>query len=327
MPSIASIGFDGCYAHSVCSFQNIFQIANTHWRNKHANEDVQFHWETIADSLDPIVSSSGLRFLAETTFDSLPNFDLVIVPPIYFEDERTFTKRLGELRPLKDLLIDCHNRGQKIIAHCSASFLLAETGLLNGLTATTTWWLEKLFRMRYPKVHLDIEQLIIEHPGLICGGTSDANALIALRIVEQVMGERIAAQCGKTFLINTNVAKQTPYVLLKNQQEHGDPLVSSAQDWLQRNMDQAFSLDVLANHLSSSTRTLIRRFNNAINEPPNQYLQNLRMDAAKRLLENTNLPIDQIMLQIGYTDPSYFSRLFKKKTGMRPSAYRQHFQN
>ena len=175
-------------------------------------------------------------------------------------------------------------------------------------------------------IFLKVEQLITEQDRLICGGAANSHQLISLRMVENCMGTNIASLSAKTLLVDTNEIEQTPYLTLQNQQQHNDQLVSSAQSWIQRNLKEKISLEELSQHLSVSQRTLIRRFKYAIKDTPNSYIQNLRIDTAKKLLESSGHSVDKIMEQVGYADISSFSRLFRRKTGLTPKAYRQRFQ-
>jgi transcriptional regulator GlxA family with amidase domain len=148
---------------------------------------------------------------------------------------------------------------------------------------------------------------------------------MAVHLIERYASVALAAQCAKAMLIDTSEKVQAPYQSLVLSETSGDPAVSSAQYWLQTHLQEPVDQAGLAQKIGVSQRTLIRRFNTELGVPPLIYLQNCRIEAAKQLLENTALPLVAVIEQVGYTDISSFSRLFKKRTGLTPAAYRKRF--
>ena len=326
MPKIAFIGFDGCYGYSLTGPQDTFHVSNAHWHKQHTDAKPPLEWCTVSPNGAPFSTTSGLNVLPDGDLSLAEDCDIVALSSLFYPGEKEFTQELKKLNPLIEWLTIKYNQGATITSHCTGTFLLAETGLLDNREATTSWWLADQFEKRYPTVDLKVEQLITEQDRLICGGAANSHQLISLRMVENCMGTNIASLSAKTLLVDTNEIEQTPYLTLQNQQQHNDQLVSSAQSWIQRNLKEKISLEELSQHLSVSQRTLIRRFKYAIKDTPNSYIQNLRIDTAKKLLESSGHSVDKIMEQVGYADISSFSRLFRRKTGLTPKAYRQRFQ-
>ncbi|MCV6624248.1 MAG: helix-turn-helix domain-containing protein [Cellvibrionaceae bacterium] len=327
MPNIALIAYDGCYTSSLAKVQDNLHIANAYWRKQHGDTEGQFATKVLSMDGQGVASVGGLSFNVDGDLSLADDCQVIVVPSLFYEGELPFGRKLKQMAPMVDWLRQQHGKGKTIMGHCTSSFIIAETGLLNGGIATTSWWLEKKFRQRYPNIELNIRQLYVEHQRVMTGAAANSEQLMTLRLIERFMGKSIANQCAKATLLNTNEVEQTAFLTLENQLEHNDPLVSKAQAWLQRNMKERFSLNQLADELAVSTRTLIRRFKQVLDETPNRYLQNLRIDTAKRMLENSGLPVESVMLQVGYTDLSSFSRLFQRKTGLTPRAYRQRFHN
>lgn len=191
---------------------------------------------------------------------------------------------------------------------------------------TTTWWLERQFRAKYPKVDLQIRSVITESDRLVCAGASASYLLQAIRIIERFSGPAIASQTAKSLLIDVSQTSQVPYLPLLVERAHSDSLVERAQHWLQSNMTKELRISVLADALAISDRTLIRRFKAALGQTPLAYLQDLRLEAARALLETGDLSVEAIGGQVGYNDTSSFSRLFRQRIGMSPGAYRNRFQ-
>jgi transcriptional regulator GlxA family with amidase domain len=204
--------------------------------------------------------------------------------------------------------------------------VLGKTGLLDGRLATTTWWLERQFRQRYPKVNLQIRPLVTEVDRLMCAGASASYLLQVVKVLERFCGPTIASQTAKTMLIDTTYTTQLPHIPLLAEDTHSDSLVKRGQHWLQRNMTKGLRIAHMAQHLGVSDRTLIRRFATALHQTPRTYLQGLRLEVARALLENGDMNVDQIAAQVGYGDVSAFSRLFRRRIGMSPGGYRTRFQ-
>ncbi|MCV6624793.1 MAG: helix-turn-helix domain-containing protein, partial [Cellvibrionaceae bacterium] len=290
MPNIALLAYDDCYTSSLAKVQDNLHIANAYWRKQHGDTEGQFVTKVISVDAKNVASIGGLNFFVDGDLSLADDCQVIVVPSLFYSGEPAFSRKLKQMRPMVDWLRSQHAKGKTLMGHCTSSFILAETGLLDGGIATTSWWLEKRFRQRYPDVELNIRQLFVEHNRVMSGAAANSEQLMTLRLIERFMGKSIASQCAKATLLNTNEVEQTAFLTLENQLEHNDPLVSKAQAWLQRNMKERFSLNQLADELAVSTRTLIRRFKQVLDETPNRYLQNLRIDTAKRMLENSGLP-------------------------------------
>ncbi|MBD2858294.1 AraC family transcriptional regulator [Spongiibacter sp. KMU-158] len=325
MPNIVTLAYDHCYASSLACHQDLYFIANAHWRDQGHSKEGLFRWRTLSKHAAPVVTATGLRVMVDGDLEDLKPGSIIIIPGMNYPGSRLFSQRLASMEIELAWLRRQYQRGCIVCSHCTGSFILAETGLLDGRTATTSWWLADQFAQRYPKIHLKADQLVLREEACITGGASTAEQLTALMMVEEYMGPGIAAQTAKTLLVDTNLTQQAPYLTLQSQQQHNDPLVSAAQLALQKNLQDSLSLEQLAEQLGVSSRTLIRRFKQVLGVTPTSYSQNLRIETAKRLLETTGLPIEELILQVGYEDVSSFSRLFQRKTGMTPRAYRQKF--
>ncbi len=208
-----------------------------------------------------------------------------------------------------------------------AASLFAEAGLLNNRVATTHWAKARDFARRYPQVYLRSAEVITEQDRILCGGAVTSYLNLALRLVAKLAGEDLAASTGRLLLIDPNPVSQSSYMTLdmQDRQDHSDQLVSRAQQWLKKNFTRSFRVADLARQLGASERTLNRRFNAAIGEPPLRYLQSLRIELAKSLLESKRLAFDAVSERVGYGDVSTFRQLFKRETGLSPRDYQRQF--
>jgi transcriptional regulator GlxA family with amidase domain len=319
------VAYQGCYAGSLSNPQDLYMVANAHWRDQYRGREGEFEWQTLSVDGAPVTTASSLRVAVDGPLVDLASGSIIVLPAMVYPGGREFNKTLDSLRVISDWLVRQYANNCTICTHCTGSFVLAETGLLNGLSATTSWWLAEQFRQRYPDIQLRADQLVVDEGRLLTGGANGAEMLAALTVVERYMGRAVASQCARTLLVDTNLTQQAPYLTLPRQKQHSDSLILAVQDHLAKNLSAAIALEGLAEQFYISSRTLMRRFKAAVGDTPNSYLQNLRVEAAKKLFEATSLPTEAVMLRIGYADTSSFNRLFQRKTGLSPRAYRLKF--
>jgi transcriptional regulator GlxA family with amidase domain len=325
MPVAAILGFDDVYASVLGGYADMLQVANAHLRKQGGRDAGQFEWHFLSADGQPVRASNGLE-LAMQPLPPRRRYDLVFIPSLHYRGWRQFQSFLGRQQVVRDWLVHQWSQGAWLSANCTGTFLLADTGLLEHRTATTTWWLEQHFRARYPNVELQMRPAVTESERLVCGGAHATFLLQAVRVLAHFTGEAIAQQCARSMLIDLTQATQTPMQPLAGEQDHNDPLILKAQKWLQEHMTNPIRISELARHLAVSERTLIRRFNAARGHSPLTYLQHLRIDTARALLEAGDLSIERVAHYVGYSDISSFSRLFRTRVGLTPGAYRERFQ-
>lgn len=327
MPHAAIFLYDGCYASSACGFADLLQVANAHLRRQgHAAADL-YEWDFVSFATTPTTASNGLLLQPCQPQAMRERYDLVFVPGFHYSGQSLLDEMLQRLSSALAWLTAQWQAGAWIAANCTGTFILAQTGLLDGKVATTSWWLERQFRSRFPQVDLQLHPVLTEADGLLCAGASASYLLQTIRVIERFSGAAIAAQCAKTTLIDVSQNSQIPYLPLLAERPHSDPLVQRAQDWLQAHIASELRISDLADTLAISERTLIRRFQNVHGLAPLAYLQDLRLEAARALLETSALTVEQIASQVGYANASSFSRLFRQRMGMSPGAYRARFQS
>ncbi len=325
--SVAVFAYDGCFASGIAGPLDVFNIANTH--NRVLNGDSAeplFSWKVYSQDGKPIKTSTGILLPASGNMNEIQNVDILILPGVdhaYGWEVIDHAKRINQQHG--NWLIDLHSRGTTLASNCSGSFIFAETGLLNGREATTSWWLSRHFQQRFPRVKLKQNKLVTSDNNIFCSGAFTSYLHQGIRLIETFAGSEIANRCAKTLLLQTKGATQAPYIGLNERIDKMDDVVHQAIVWMSENLHDEINIDRLASDLAVSPRTFIRRFNQATGKPPKQYLQKLRINEAKRLLESTNLSIDQITSRVGYSDVSSFRRLFKREVDLSPTEYRKRF--
>jgi transcriptional regulator GlxA family with amidase domain len=204
--------------------------------------------------------------------------------------------------------------------------VLAETGLLDGKTATTHWGFADQFQRRYPQIKLKPERLITDEGNLFCSGGYNGGIDLSLYLVEKYCGHEVALQSSKSVIADIGRTSQAPYAIFQFQKDHRDKQILVVQEWIENNFDQNFNYNQLARHHGMSRRTFERRFKAATGDTPLTYQQRIRVEAAKRLLEDGNRSFDEITYQVGYEDSSSFRKIFLKQTSLRPREYQKKFQ-
>jgi len=312
---------DRFFAGGVAGTVDLFDTAN----RLNGGDRPLFAWRLLTVDGTPARAGNGMQFAADGSFRDAGDADLVFVPGVTYGDLPGFERRLAAESELLELLRDRHAGGQLIAGNCTGVALLAQSGILDGHSATICWWLSAWFRRRYPTIRLETNAIIAENERLICSGATTSYLNLGLRLIERLAGPDLALACARLMLVDTQRLSQAPYATLQQYVGHNDPMVTRAQDWLQANLAQPFSLAALAAAAGSSERTLIRRFRQALGETPLGYLQQMRLYTARRLLEISALGLEQIVGRIGYEDVSTFRRLFKRELGCSPGEYRRRF--
>jgi len=228
--------------------------------------------------------------------------------------------------PLARWLRARHDEGSVLASVCAGAFLLAETGLVTGRTITTHWASADAFRSRFPDVPLDTDRLIIDGGDIISVGGLMAWTDLGLKLVERFLGPVVMAQTARMLLIDPPGREQSYYSGFAPRLTHGDAAIIKAQHFLQVNGGKEARLAILAEQAGLEERTFLRRFHKATGMTATDYAQRLRVAKAQELLQFGQSPIERIAWEVGYSDPSAFSKIFVRTVGLTPGEYRQRFR-
>lgn len=322
MKSVTVLAMLNTMAATVTSPMDVFYQAGVMWNffNKKAAAPF-FDIGLVTSNGEPFRCLNGVRMLPDGSIHDVHKTDLIVVSSLLDIDK--VLERQGEV---VDWLKKMHRQGSHIATICSGVFVLAETGLLDGKTATTHWGFGEQFKKRYPQIELKLERLITDEGSLFCSGGYNAGIDLSLYLVEKYCGHEIALQSSKSMISDIGRTTQAPYCMYQFRKDHSDDQILTIQDWIEKNFNQNFNYDRLARKSGMSRRTMERRFKNATGETPLTYQQSIRVEVAKRLLENENRSFDEITYQVGYEDSSTFRKIFSKQTGLVPKEYRKKFQ-
>ena len=219
-----------------------------------------------------------------------------------------------------DGLRDAAANGTQIAAACIGTFVLAESGLLDGRRATTTWWLAPLFRQRYPRVQLDETRMVVKSGRIMTAGAALGHIDLALALIRQSSPE-LAALTAKYLIVDSRPA-QSAYAIVDHL-GHADPMVERFERWARGRLGQGFSLDDAAAELATSKRTLARRLREVLGKTPLSYFQDLRVERAVHLLKTGSGTVEQIAAEVGYADGVTLRTLLRKKLGRGVRELRQ----
>lgn len=320
--TVSLLALNDCLSSGITGIVDTFNIANILWMTSPENAGVPlFKTEIVSVTGEPVVTSGGITISTSKSISEVKETDLIIVPALLLPFDLKSEKVLIALEWIKK----SYSRGTTIASTCTGSFLVAETGLLDGKTATTNWHFANMFKRKYPKVNLRIDKIVTEDKNILCSGAATAFLNQCLYFIGKYGSNKLASLVSKTMLIDPDKQSQAPYMLHDFWKSHLDTQILSAQNWMEKNFANKISIDEIADQAGISHRHFKRRFKKATNETPLAYLQHLRIEKAKQLLENSIETINEITWKVGYEDINSFRRLFKKNTGMSPKEFRSKF--
>jgi transcriptional regulator GlxA family with amidase domain len=271
-------------------------------------------------------SAGGLRLGAHRAYEEIADADIVILPLMMLDGPEWVT---GRYPGLVQWLREMHEAGAMLCSACTGVLLLAETGLLRGREATIHWAFASTFRRNFPDVQLRTDEALIttgdRRELVMTGGVTSWHDL-ALQLIARHVGPTAAQAMAKLMMLHWHTEGQAPYVVFSPTREHGDGLVLRLQVWLDGNFAVASPVEEMVHMAGVPRRSMERRFAKATGLTPLAYVQALRIEEAKRRLERTQAPVDEIGCQVGYENSAFFRRLFKRSTRMTPGAYRRKFR-
>ncbi|HZM34194.1 MAG TPA: helix-turn-helix domain-containing protein [Burkholderiales bacterium] len=289
-------------------------------------DQAPFEVEIVGAADGPVTLASGLATRAHRGVADARKTDVVIVPSIVLP-AKGWEK--GRYPGLAAWIEKAHERGATICSACSGAFLIAETGLLDGRDITVHWGYAPKFQAAFPRVVLHPERSLViagERGQFVSSGASMSWHDLVLYLIAKHVGPTAAQTVAKFYALQWHRDGLGPYMIFEGRTDHGDGAILAAQQWLKSNLSVADPVAEMVKRAGLAERTFKRRFQAATGYAPLAYVQQLRVEDAKRRLERTRAPIDEIGWRVGYEDPAFFRRLFKRVTGVTPGHYRRHFQ-
>lgn len=244
--------------------------------------------------------------------------DLIIIPAIHGD----FEENQAANSAFVPWLVRQYKAGAEIVSLCVASFFLASTGLLDGKSCSTHWQYANEFRQKFPQARLMDDKILTEDGGIYTSGGAYSFTNLILYLIEKHAGRDIAVMAAKGFMIDIDRNSQSPFMVFRGQKTHDDPAVLKAQQYIEHHFQDKITVDALCSEQAIGRRTFERRFKRATGNTVAEYIQRVRIEAAKKALEKRHPSVNEVMFDVGYTDAKAFRDVFKKYAGLSPAGYR-----
>jgi len=324
MKQVAILANHNSISSDLFALLDYFEYCNVLWALQQPGvKSPLFHCYLVSPDGKPLNLKQGISL--QTQSHQWQYADALVLPAAYAYHRNELEQLTQQSSAYYPGLLQAAARGGYIAASCTGTYILAGSGLLDHRNATSSWFFKDVFQALFPKVHLQLNKLLVQDGNLLTAGATTSYINLCLALTELLAGEHFARQMAKIMLTDPNRTSQVPYMDLSVGLHHNDPLIAQVQAYLSANLAAPFALEQLAAQFYLTKRTLLRRFKTALNDTPLNYLQRLRVEQAKRLLETTNQAIEQIVQQVGYEDVSSFRKLFIQYAELTPSQYRQKF--
>lgn len=269
------------------------------------------------------VELAGGQFTVRTDkqLDDVVHTDLVFIPALFGDMQTAILKN----KALVPWIIQQHEKGAEVASLCVGAFLLASTGLLEGKKCSTHWGFANEFRELFPGVDLVDGSIVTEENGIYSSGGANSYWNLLLYLVEKHTDRETAILASKYFAIDIDRDSQAAFAMFQGQKEHQDEEIIRVQEFIENNYQDKMTVESLADMVAVGRRSFERRFKKATNNTAVEYMQRVKIEAAKRSFETSRKNISEVMYDVGYTDTKAFRTLFKKLTGLTPIEYRNKY--
>lgn len=321
---VGVLAYDGCLGTEVFGIVDLLLFANRIAAAASGAHEDLFRITVAAREASEVVTAGGVTLRTARWHQG---FDLLVVPGFDLRSPRHVDRALERWRPEIAYIASAAGAGIHVASVCVGAFLLGEAGLLDGRRATTSWLFTEQLRRRYRRAIVDTDLMIASDGIVTTTAAFSAVHDLALRIIQAHAGGDLARRVARLSLVADNRNSQAPYVDDELLEQGAGALAPSVKGWLVEHLAEPYDLAVLAQAFHVSTRTMLRRFGSETGQSPLNFLQQARVNAAKRLLESPDHTVTSAMQHVGYADPASFRRLFTAQAGMTPAAYRRQFQS
>lgn len=322
---IGVIALEGCVGLSVFAPADLFNTANM-IADTAGRAGARFSTHLLSNNGGPVRTSSGHEIGTQPLCEVASALDVVIVPGIGAKSFAELDDSLHNHRDVPGLLADLAEGGATIAAACTGTFLLGQSGLLNGRKATTTWWMAEKFRSQFPKVDLKADALLVDEENVVTSAAGASALDLSLHLIQRLAGPSLARLSAKYLVVDGGKKSQNLYSVPWHSKTR-DPLLEKADSIIRATMGERLGVSDLAGRLHMGERTLLRRIRELTGMTPQQYIQAIRLDLIKPLLEAGDVSIAQIAADAGFSDENAFRRAFAQRMNCTPAEYRKRFRS
>lgn len=286
-----------------------------------SGEPPAFEVDLVSEKLKNIQLHLPAQFICQKTFSEATESDLIVVPAFKGSPEAVLEKN----RPLVDWIKAMSRSGTEVASLCIGSYFLAEAGLLSGKSCTSHWMAIDDMRRRYPDAEVLPDAVITDQGGIYTSGGAFSSLNLHLYLVEKFCGREVGVQMSKMFSIDMDRVSQAHFVVFQGQREHDDEEILNAQTFIEQNYRAEITIEEVAERSNMSRRNFVRRFKKATHNTPLEYMQRVKVEAAKKALEKGGESVLSLMYDVGYNDAKTFREIFKRFTGLTPLDYRRKY--
>ncbi|WP_420320972.1 GlxA family transcriptional regulator [Flagellimonas sp.] len=298
----------------------ILTAANQFLKQIGASEDDFFDVHLVGLDEGSTLYEGLFSIHCDSTISDIDKTDLILIPALRPD------KLVEDLDDNKDfvpwILNQRNKHNAEVASMCMGAFVLAQTGLVDGKQCATHWAAMELFKKMFPKVLLVSNKIVTDEDGIYSSGGAFSFLNLMLHLVEKYCGRGTAIYISKFFEIDMDRVDQNQFAIFQGQKDHDDVAIKEAQSYIESNVKDKISVEELAKKYAISSRNFVRRFKKATQNTPLEYIQRVKIEAAKRSLESTEQNVNEVMYQVGYADQKAFRTVFKKYAGLSPVAYK-----
>jgi transcriptional regulator GlxA family with amidase domain len=317
---VAVLNFEGAVASSVAGPYDMFSKVRMIAGSLNVKSKTFFDVDIVNSS--NLVSNNPFSMVGSVAISNKKTYDLVLIPAMQADCiDRTLKNEAGLIKWIKNQ----HKRGAEIASMCMGAFILASTGLLDGKRATTHWMGVPYFKQLFPKVKLEDGKVIIDEGRIYSSGAAFSFTSLIIYLIEKFCGRDMAFAASRVFMIQVHDSSQHSFSIFNLQHNHEDYDIGRVQDYIEKNFDEGLTINGLAEKFNMSPRTFIRKFTTITGNTPLEYIQRVRVEAAKRLLEKGKLTVEQVCMEVGYGDFGFFRNIFKRLTGLTPQEHKRKY--
>ncbi|HEX8366927.1 MAG TPA: helix-turn-helix domain-containing protein [Pyrinomonadaceae bacterium] len=299
--------------------RHVFSMVNSFFEQ--AGKPAIFDIKLVGLAKEVKLHNRSFTVHADSLLDEVEQTDLIFIPAFDGKMETILEKNKNFI----PWIIEQYEKGAEVVSLCVGAFLLAKTGLLTGRKCSTHWRAADEFRKMFPEIELVTDKIITEEQGIYTSGGATSYWNLLLYLVEKYTDHETAILTSKVFAIDIERHSQSQFIMFKGQSEHADEDVKKAQKFIENNFQERIRLDDLSAKFALSRRSLERRFKKATSNTVSEYIQRVKIEAAKKSFETSRKNITEVMFDVGYSDTKAFRGIFKKITGMTPFDYRNKY--
>ena len=302
----------------VGSYEMLLQ-ANAYWRQKGKKEPYTIE---LAGVCSTAAFGQGLFTVSpHADISQVQKTNLIIIPSLV----RDFKEALKKNQLIINWIEQQYKQGAELATMCTGTFMLASTGLLDGRSCSTHWSAAESFRAMFPNANLQPDQLITDENGIYTNGGAYSFLNLLLYLVEKYYDRQTAIYCSKIFQVEIDRQSQSAFTIFNGQKMHDDDMVQQAQQYIENNVEEKISMEELSAKFNVGRRNFDRRFIKATGNTPVEYLQRVKIEAAKKAFETNRKTINEVMYEVGYSDVKAFREVFRKIVGMSPLEYKKKY--